>query len=266
MSRPAGATAPGVAPGVGVPPRGLDTAQVLLRAFAVQGSWNYETLTGTGFAFVILPALRRIHDGDPQALEASLRRHEGPFNSHPYLAPLAIGAVIRMEEEGADPAVIERFKAALRGSLGTLGDQLFWAGWRPVCLLGALAMLLLGAAWWITLLVFLTLYNVGHIGVMYWGLRVGLDEGRGVAERLQGSVRRAQPPLILVGAFLAGVVLVLVAVRGLPGLSGDPGWVWTVAAVAGIAAGARLGERIRPVAVGGAVALAVAGIAAGVVL
>lgn len=238
---------------------------VLLRAFAVQGSWNYETLTGTGFAFVILPALRRIYADDREGLEAALRRHEEPFNSHPYLAPVAVGAVIRMEEDGESPAVIDRFKAALRGSLGTLGDQLVWAGWRPVCLLGALALLLLGAPWWGAVLTFLALYNIGHVAIMYWGLSLGLAEGRGVAERLQGPVRDTQPRLMAVGAFLAGLVMVLLAVDGVPGLTFDPNWWWTAAAAVGVAAGARWGERVRPFAVAGAVALAVVGVIAGVV-
>ncbi len=237
---------------------------ILFRALAVQGSWNYETLGGTGFAFVILPALRRIHDGDEGAVEEALRRHEGPFNSHPYLAPLALGAVIRMEEDAEDPAVIDRFKAALRGSLGTLGDQLVWAGWRPVCLLGALVLLLLGVSWWGTLLAFLMVYNLGHVGMMYWGLSVGLSEGRGVAERLRGSVRSTQPRLMATGAFLAGLVMVLVVADGVPGLLFDPGWAWAAAATVCVAAGARWGERARPVAVGGAVVLAVLGVVAGV--
>lgn len=237
---------------------------VLLRGLGVQGSWNYETLGGTGFAFVILPELRRIHGHEGAAVDAALRRHEGPFNSHPYLAPLAVGAVIRMEEDGEDPAVIDRFKAALRGSLGTLGDQLVWAGWRPVCLLGVLVLLLIGVPWWAALLTFMVVYNAGHMAMMYWGLSVGLAEGRGVAERLRGLVRSTQPRLTAAGAFLAGIVMVLVAAGGVPGLSFDPDWVWGGAAVAAVAAGARWGGRLRPFAVAGTLALAVVGVVAGV--
>lgn len=242
-----------------VPPR------VLLRALAVQGSWNYETLNGTGFAFVILPTLQQIHGHDPVALDAALRRHEGPFNSHPYLAPVAIGAVIRMEEDGEDPALIDRFKAALMGSLGTLGDQLIWAGWRPVCLLLLLVMLLMGASWWVAVPVFLGVYNAGHLALMYWGLSLGLTEGRGVAERLRRSVRSTQPRLMAVGAFLTGMAIVLVAAEGIPRLDFDPDWAWSGAAAVGVAAGARWGERVRRVAVAGAVLLVVLGLAAGAV-
>lgn len=237
---------------------------VLLRALSVQGSWNYETLLGTGFAFVILPALRRIHGNDPAALEAALRRHEGPFNSHPYLAPLALGAVIHMEEEGEDPAVIDRFKAALRGSLGTLGDQMVWAGWRPVCLLAALTLLLLGVTWWVVLLAFLVIYNTGHLALMYWGFSVGLAEGRGVASRLGGAVRSTQPRLTAVGAFLTGLVLMLLALSGLPGSGETPGVLWIPWIVLAVAVGARWGDQVRRYAVGGVLLLAVVGLVAGV--
>jgi PTS system mannose-specific IID component len=238
---------------------------VLLRALAVQGSWNYETLTGTGFGFVILPALRRIHR-NPAELEAAIRRHEGPFNSHPYLAPLALGAVIRMEEAGDDPEVIHRFKAALRGSLGTLGDQLVWTGWRPVCVLCALTLLLVGLPWWVAVLAFLLLYNTGHLALMVWGLSVGLDEGRGVAERLRGSaLRRSQPRLMSFGTFLAGVVIALILMRGIPATGVEPGWPWLALGGVGAVAGALWGERARGVGVAGAALLAAAGLIAGVV-
>lgn len=240
--------------------------RVVLRSFAVQGSWNYETLLGTGFGFVILPALRRLHGGDPAALESAVRRHEGTFNSHPYLAPLALGAVIRMEEEGEDPAVIERFKAALRSSLGTLGDQLIWAGWRPLCVLSTLVLLLLGLPWWVAIAAFLVGYNALHLALMLWGLRVGLTEGRMVAERLRVSVlRRTQPRLMAAGSFVAGVALALVVLRGVPTLEMSPGVVWVPLAVLAAAVGARWGERARRVGVAAVGLLAVAGLLAGVV-
>ncbi len=235
---------------------------VLVRALAVQGSWNYETLTGTGFGFAILPALREIYR-DPGELDAAVRRHEGPFNSHPYLAPLALGAVIRLEAEGEDPAVIDRFKTALRGSLGTLGDQLVWAGVRPLCLLLAMGLLLVGTPWWAAVLAFLCVYNAVHAAMMVWGLNLGLDEGLRVAGRLRHAVMsRVQPQVMATGAFAAGVVIALVLARGIPG-AGEPGWVWSVVALGGVVAGAIWGVKARRAGVIGALMLAGIGLLAG---
>ena len=69
-----------------------------LRAFLIQGSWNYRTMLGGGFAFAILPVLRVVYRGDPAGFEEALQRHSEHFNAHPYLASVALGAVARMEE------------------------------------------------------------------------------------------------------------------------------------------------------------------------
>lgn len=237
---------------------------VLTRSLAIQGSWSYETLAGTGFGFAILPELRELYR-DPAALDAAIRRHEGPFNAHPYLAPLALGAVIRLEQDGEDPAVIERFKAALRGSLGTLGDQLVWAGWRPVCVLAALGLMLAGVAWYLVLVLFLLFYNIGHLALMVWGLSVGLRDGRFVADRLRGSiVRHTQPRIMAVGAFLAAFVTTLLVVVGLPHVGVDGGWGWGVAAVAGAVVGISWGDRARRLATVAVLIFAAGGIAVGV--
>ena len=143
---------------------------VLLRSFAVQGSWNYETLIGTGFAFSLLPVLRKLYAGDEEALRAAIARHNSLFNSHPYLATIAMGAVARLEADGADPKTIDRFKIAMRGSLGSMGDQLVWCAWRPASALLGVLLLLAGATWWVAIAAFLVVYNAMHLGLRAWGL------------------------------------------------------------------------------------------------
>ena len=181
-------------------------ARVLLRSFAIQGSWNYRSLIGSGFAFAILPVLRVIYRGDPAAFRAAVRRHTELFNSHPYLSPLALGAVAVLETEET-PEVVSRFKAAVRGSLGTLGDRLIWSGWRPVCALAALTMAALGAPWWASVGVYLVCYNIGHIGLRFYSFRLGLRHGRHVGEELKHSpLQRADDWLNVVGALLVGLL------------------------------------------------------------
>src|SRR5690606_10308358 len=233
------------------PPSRRVRAAVLLRSFAIQGSWNYRTLIGTGFAFALLPLLRVRYRDDPVALRESLDRHAGLFNSHPYLVTVALGAVARLEAEGADAAIVERFKAAVRGSLGGLGDRLVWAGLRPVCLLIALAVAFTGARWWGPVVVFLIFYNAGHFFLRGWGYRLGLREGRGVGERLRHSfLAPAQRVLATTGAFLTGLLLPLAiaggALRGLGPLAERAlPLPWTAAAAAAAILGIRFGSAVR---------------------
>ncbi|MBX6362974.1 MAG: PTS system mannose/fructose/sorbose family transporter subunit IID [Gemmatimonadetes bacterium] len=232
---------------------------MFLRSFAVQGSWNYRTLVGAGLAFSLLPALRAVYGRRGERLDEAVRRHAGVFNSHPYLSPMAIGAIARLEADGEDAAVVERFKSAIRGSLGTLGDRLVWAGWRPVCLLFTLALLLVGVPWWAGVVGFLLAYNTGHLLLRVWSYRLGLERGKGVAEQLrQSAVPRLQRLLTVAGAFLAGVVLPLVASGRLVGLRLELPWALAAALVAFL--GARYGAVVRRPIVIGLVGFALVGL------
>lgn len=198
--------------------RGLER-RVVLRSLLVQGSWNYETLIGTGFAFTILPALRRLYPTDGSAFRDAVCRHAEVFNSHPYLATVAVGAISRLEADGVDPRVVTRFKSAMRGSLGSIGDQLVWSAWRPATVLLGILLLLAGVAWWLSVAVFILCYNTLNLGLRVWGWRIGtslgLDVGRALREApLQAIGRRATQA----GALLGGMALVL-AIDPHPGLS-----------------------------------------------
>ena len=62
------------------------------RLLALQGSWNYETLNGTGVGFAMEPALRLLPGGvDGEAYRRALARESRYFNAHPYLARLQWG-------------------------------------------------------------------------------------------------------------------------------------------------------------------------------
>lgn len=216
---------------------------MLLRSFTVQGSWNYETLIGTGFAFTLLPALRHIHRGDPDALRASIERHAGLFNSHPYLIPVAAGAVARAEADGVSAPVIERFKGALRGSLGSMGDQLVWWAWRPMAAVLGVTMLLLGMAWWLVIVTFLAVYNILHVALRVWGIRTGTEQGMDVARALRGAgFHRVGRAATRAGLVLTGFATVL-AFTALGG-----GMELNVVGVAAIAVGLALGLHARKVA------------------
>lgn len=217
-------------------------AAVVARSFLIQAVWNYRTLQGTGLAFALLPVLRHVHGSGP-ALDRAVARHAGHFNAHPYLASMALGSLARLEADGAEPETIRRFRNALGGPLGALGDQLVWAGWLPLCTVLGVLLLWAGAAPGAAVAGFLVLYNAGHLTLRVWGFRVGWQAGSGLGARLQQAglaVLAGRIQRWLAGALgvLAGVVLLA------PGLRGDGSLLWMAAGVAGLLLGGTLGTRV----------------------
>jgi mannose PTS system EIID component len=232
-----------------------------LRSFTIQGSWNYRTLIGCGFAFTMLPVLRTLYATRPEEYQAAVQRHTAIFNSHPYLSPMAIGAVAVLEATEA-PVVVERFKSAVRSSLGTLGDRIIWAGFRPVCVLLALLAVALGAGWALVVGGFLIVYNIGHIGTRVWAMRYGISHGRRLGEKLRGApVERLQFLLQSSGAFLLGFLLPLV-LAGRP-LTGHMAPLWFAAGALLSLLGMRLGGASRMPTVLAITAVVLAGLVLG---
>ena len=214
------------------------------RLFALQGSWNYETLNGTGVGFAMEPALRLLPGGaDGPEYRAALARESRYFNAHPYLAGVAVGALTRAELAGVDPVRIERFRTALAGPLGSVGDRLVWASWLPFCSLVAIGVYGAGGSPLAVVGTFLLLYNAGHFLLRAWGLRVGLSLGLNVASALGNPVLRQGPDYIgRAAALVAGFALPLALQRiAGPGRALIGGII--AAALIGVLLLARLRER-----------------------
>lgn len=224
-------------------------ASAFLRSFLIQGSWNYHTMIGTGFAFAMLPGLRSVFGKDGERLSESVRRHVEHFNAHPYLVGVALGAALRLEAEGEDPDIVRRLKGAVRGPLGGLGDALVWATWLPALSMAAVATLWLGAPGWLAVALFLLVYNVGHVGLRLWGFRTGLREGRQIALALGNAALTTLTERLRRFAAVCLGLLIGAALAGEGGLA-DSGALWGVLAAAAFTAGLVAGHRLwRPAAV-----------------
>ena len=210
---------PVVGVAAGPPLRWSLRLSMLVRCLAIQGSWNYEILVGNGIGFCVEPALRQLPGGvDGPAYREALARQSAYFNTHPYLAGLAVGALARAEVEHVPPQRIERFRTALCGPLGSVGDRLVWAAWLPACSL--VALLLFGIGWSPLGVVagFLLLYNIGHLGLRDWALRAGWRHGLRVATALGHPVLQHGPRYIgLVSAVLGGLALPFAVHRAIGG-------------------------------------------------
>src|SRR6185295_7801369 len=161
---------------------------IFIRMLAIQGAWNYESLLGNGIGFCVEPALQLLPEGIHSArFKSALAREAHYFNAHPYLAAIAVGALARAELDGEPPERIERFRTALCGPLGSVGDRLVWAGWLPLCSLASLALFGTGASTLAVVAFFLLAYNLGHFGCRARALRTGCTHGGRVARALGTS-------------------------------------------------------------------------------
>ena len=222
-------------------------ADLFLRSFFIQGSWNYRNLLGTGLGWAIGRTAASAALGG-----AATDPHQGAgiepaFNAHPYLATVAIGALTRASAEGQDPDRVRRFRDAIQSALGSLGDNLVWGAWRPFCLVAALFLGVLGGSAALVVFVLLLAYNAGHLGLRAWGLSAGLEKGLEVGGALRSASLSAKAERItLLGVLLTGVFAgtLLGLAPGLPGTT----ILWVGGSAALVATGLVWGEAARRVA------------------
>jgi PTS system mannose-specific IID component len=180
-----------------------------IRLLFIQGLWNYQTLQGNGFLFALIPFLKEI-DGDDKV---DSDRYSGFFNTHPYLASLALGATLQREVRGTPTRdEILQFHNTLAGPLGLMGDTIFWSGWKPVCALFGvfIGLMLMGAslAPALSAIAFLIAYNIPHFHIRWWGLTAGWELGDHVLKALnKKSIVRLQKMVAIEGAILMGLVI-----------------------------------------------------------
>lgn len=228
--------------------------RVALRSTLVQAVWNYDSLQGIGFGWAILPGLARIRPDRGERAERLLA-NLGTFNANPYLASIAMGVALRLEEEIARGAAgaerrLARLLHALRGSLGAIGDDLFWSAGRPALGLAAVAAALATGSVW-PAIVYVIAWNALAQGVRLAGVRAGFAAGAAVVRVLQDPFwAKAARTARAAGIFAAGAGLGMgagLAVLGGGGLAGGAvflaivGFLW----LAGTQIGAR-GPSLSP--------------------
>lgn len=190
--------------------------KAFLRLFTLQASWNYDRMVGVGAGVAEEPLLRQLRAGPDNgaAYRAAVARGARFFNSHPYLAGLAVGATARAEIDGAPPEQIERLRSALCGPLGALGDRLVWTGWLPLLSAATLAALALGAGWW-GVAAFLVIYNVGHVTLRWWALRAGWAAGTQVVSALRHPLLQRSLGAVVPAVALAGGIALPLVIRAM---------------------------------------------------
>ena len=75
-----------------------DRQKVWWRSTFLQGSWNYERMQNLGWAYSLIPAIKKLYTKkEDQA--AALERHMEFFNTHPYVAAPIIGVHLLLKKK-----------------------------------------------------------------------------------------------------------------------------------------------------------------------
>lgn len=199
--------------------RSRDLLRVGLGLLFLQAFFNVERRQGVGWAAALAPLVRLWSSREDRA--AFLARHAVPFNTNPAMAGPIAGVIARLEERAANGEAgmvdrVHRMKSTLVGPLAGIGDAFLWKALRAGG--GLFAAGVAAAAGAVGPLLFLVLYNAGHlavrIGGVFWGYRHGDEIPRLLRNRAILLAVRLADPLVAVG--LAAVAVGVLRSSGGP--------------------------------------------------
>ncbi|MGJ7913467.1 PTS system mannose/fructose/sorbose family transporter subunit IID [Neobacillus sp. LXY-1] len=167
-----------------------DRISVWWRSTFLQGSWNYERMQNGGWAYTMIPAIKRLYT-TKEDRAAALKRHLEFFNTHPYVASPIIGVTLALEEERAngtqvDDAAIQGVKVGMMGPLAGIGDPVFWFTVRPI--LGALGASLALTGNILGPIIFFVLWNLIRMGFTWYTQEFGYKAGSKISDDLSGGL------------------------------------------------------------------------------
>ena len=183
---------------------------VMWRSMFLQGSWNYERMQNGGWAYSLIPALKKLFPSGEEAKEA-LKRHLEFFNTHPYVAAPIIGVTLALEEERAngadiDDAAIQGVKVGMMGPLAGIGDPVFWFTVRPI--VGAIAASLATGGSIIAPLFFFIVWNAIRIAFLWYTQEFGYKSGSAITKDLGGGLlQTVTKGASILGMFVLGVLI-----------------------------------------------------------
>lgn len=191
--------------------RKSDIRGVFIRSNLFQGSWNFERMQAMGYAFSMVPVIRRLYPENNEERRQAIKRHMEFFNTHPYMAAPILGVTCAMEEQRANGAAIDDgaingIKVGLMGPLAGVGDPIFWGTVRPVfAALGAgIAMTgsLLGP------LLFFFLFNLVRLATRYYGVAYGYKKGLDIVQDMGGGfLQKLTEGASILGLFVMGALV-----------------------------------------------------------
>ena len=187
-----------------------DRISVWWRSQFLQASWNYERMQNVGWAYSMIPALKKLYKNkDDRA--AALKRHLEFFNTHPYLAAPILGVEMSLEEKKAngadvDDAAVQGVKIGMMGPLAGVGDPVFWGTIRPV--IGAFAASMALSQNWMGPIIFFLAWNIIRMTFLWYTQELGYKQGENITKDLSGGLmQKITTGASILGMFIMGVLV-----------------------------------------------------------
>ncbi|WP_462412830.1 PTS system mannose/fructose/sorbose family transporter subunit IID [Neobacillus sp. Marseille-QA0830] len=187
-----------------------DRISVWWRSTFLQGSWNYERMQNGGWAYTMIPAIKKLYKSQEDR-SAALKRHLEFFNTHPYVASPIIGVTLALEEERAngapvDDTAIQGVKVGMMGPLAGIGDPVFWFTVRPI--LGALGASLALTGNILGPIIFFVLWNLIRMGFTWYTQEFGYKAGSKITDDLSGGLLQdITKGASILGMFILGALV-----------------------------------------------------------
>lgn len=167
----------------------------------LQASFNYERMQAGGFTLAMLPALRKIYQGDKAKLAAAMKDNLEFINTHPNLVGFLMGLLISLEENGEDRSLIKGLKVALFGPLAGIGDAIFWFTLLPIVAGISASFALQGSV--IGPVLFFAVYLTVFALRIAW-THLGYNLGLNALEKIKDSSRTIAKAATILGVTVIG--------------------------------------------------------------
>lgn len=187
-----------------------DRLSVAWRSTFLQGSWNYERMQNGGWAYAMIPAIKKLYTNKDDQV-AALQRHLEFFNTHPYVASPIIGVTLALEEDRAngapvDDVAIQGVKVGMMGPLAGVGDPVFWFTLRPM--LGALGASLAMSGNILGPIIFFAVWNIVRWAFMWYTQEFGYTAGTKITQDLSGGLlQKVTQGASILGMFVLGALV-----------------------------------------------------------
>lgn len=166
-----------------------DLRKVYFRSLTMEASWNYERMMHMGYAYSMMPIIRKVYK-DKDDVSKALVRHLEFFNTTPHLSTLPLGITTAMEEQNSkdesfDETSINAVKASLMGPLAGIGDTFFWGTLRIIAAGLGISFATKGSI--LGPILFLLAFNIPHYIIRYFSLMGGYKLGTEFFKKIEQS-------------------------------------------------------------------------------